>query len=77
MKDNSLVKYKLTVQFLSQKVGDGIDADRNRELYTDEQLYDNYKTAKKEALKILKENSQREISKLTIEPVLLQENLLG
>lgn len=65
-----LIQYKVTFQFFSRNV------NQSQDLYGKETLYDTYKAAKKAAKDCLKsaELENREIQKLTIEPVLLQEN---
>lgn len=74
----SLIKYRVTIKYFAFTNGSSIDDYRSRDLYTQENIYNSYKKAKKEAKKFLKglQRSEQEIQECFIEPVLLSESLI-
>lgn len=73
MTNVSLTKYRVVFQYYTTTQKNLPD------LITKEDFFDSYKKAKKEALKFLKtlKISNKTIEKASIEPVFLEENLLG
>lgn len=69
---NPLLRYRVLIQYL-EEVQDGLP---NRATF--DKTYDTYKKAKKESLKVLQgiQLVDKRILRATIEPVLLQENLV-
>lgn len=73
MTNLALTKYHVVFQYYT-------NTQKNLpDLITKEDFFDSYKKAKKEALKFLKtlKASNKTIEKAFIEPVFLEENLLG
>lgn len=67
-----LLKFQVVIQYLVPNKQDNNLPDRVNYV----QEFKNYKKAKKEALKVLKEASEYKITRATITPVLLEESLI-
>lgn len=73
MKKHALIKYRVVVQHLEEKQ----EGYPDRATY--ENLFDDYSKAKKVAVKLLRslQLNNFKVLRASIEPVLLEENLLG
>lgn len=69
----TLIRYQVLIQYLEVK------AEGYPDRASFEHVYLDYKTAKKEAMRVLKsiQSANKQILRATIEPVLLQEDLLA
>lgn len=74
-----LIQYRLVIEFFEAQAGDGIDSTRPLNLVREVQVMDDYKKIKKYGRLFLQNLSvsNKQIRSATIEPVFLQENLLG
>lgn len=66
-----LLKYNLIIQYLE------VNKEDTSDLYTKNEIYDTYKMAKKYSQKLKNSllNQHKKIVKISISPVLLEENL--
>ena len=75
-----LVKYRLIIKYLAAALSDGRNAGpQMQNLYVQDHLFDDYASAKKAGVKTVNAflAEGKDIREATIEPIMLQENLLG